>query len=61
MDIARIQVLITQETEVGTFNDALYYSLEEWPNVTQEQRDSEKAQRVANWVNVIIGEPEEII
>lgn len=52
-DTVKVQVRYTVETEVGTFSDALYYALDEWPNVTTEQMEAEKQRRASAWVTAI--------
>lgn len=61
-DEVRVQYLITEKTEFGEFNDALYFTLDEYsavdPSVVAEQRKS----RVDGYVNAVkdsqVAEPE---
>jgi hypothetical protein len=49
----RVQVQFSEDTEVGKYNDALYFTQEEYEQLTQKQIDAIKKQRVDNWVNII--------
>jgi hypothetical protein len=54
---AKIQINISQKTEFGEFNDALYYTPDEWANLTQDDIDKATQTRVDNWVNLIKNPP----
>ena len=54
---AYIQVRIKQDTEVGQFNDSLYYTPEQWFNATTSEIDAKKQERVDNWVNIVKNPP----
>ncbi len=44
------QVRIQEDTELGQYNDALYYTPDEWLTVKQEDIDTAVKERVQNWV-----------
>ena len=44
------QVRIQEETELGQFNDAVYYTPDEWLTVKQEDIDLAVKERVDNWI-----------
>ena len=52
-----IQVRFKEQTEVGEFNDCLYFSEVEYPAISQKFIDQEVASRVANWVDSIKNPP----
>lgn len=49
----KIQVLISEQTELGVFNDAMYFSPDEYIALSDEKLESLKKQRVTNWVNSV--------
>ena len=49
----KIQYRIKVQTEIGEFNDALYFTKEEWSKLTQEELAAMVKKRVDNWVNII--------
>ncbi len=49
----RIQVLIQEETPYGQFNDALYFTQEEFATKTNAEIESAIQERVDNFINVI--------
>src|SRR3990167_10444103 len=48
-----VQVKIKENTSYGNFQDAIYYTLDEWYKLTMEDINSAKNQRVTNWVNLV--------
>ena len=46
----KIQVLFWEETEFGRFQDALYYTDEQWPAVTEDQIRQETRKRIDSWL-----------
>ena len=52
-----IQVRFTEDTSVGQYSDALYYSQTDYANIKQADIDSEKLKRVSNWVEAITNPP----
>jgi len=57
LDNVYVQVRIKEQTSQGEFNDSLYYTTEEWANITQENVQRAAQQRVDSWVNLIKGAP----
>ena len=53
----RIQVRIKVQTDVGEFNDALYFSKEEYEALTQSEIEIMKQARVDAWVNSVKNPP----
>lgn len=49
----RVQVLISEDTVHGRFQDAIYFSLEEYNNLTEEALQSAKDARVNAWVESV--------
>lgn len=47
---ARIQVLISEPTPEGQFNDALYFSVDEFENLSDEEVEVLKQERVNAWL-----------
>ena len=45
-----IKVSISQVTELGTYNDSLYYSFEEFDALTDEELQAAIQSRVDSWV-----------
>lgn len=52
-----IQVRYSEATEVGEFNDALYYTEAHYAVLTQKDIDNEKAIRKAAWVDAVKNPP----
>lgn len=52
-DNVRIQVLISTDTPQGRFNDALYFSKEEFDALSEDALDAIKTQRVNSWVSSV--------
>ncbi len=52
-----IQLRIKENTEFGEFNDAIYFTEEEYNNVKPETLDAMVKTRVDNWVNIIKNPP----
>lgn len=50
---SQVVIRITQQTEVGEFNDSLYYTPDEWSKLTQAQLDEQITSRASNWVSKI--------
>lgn len=46
----RIQILIKEKTEFGEFNDALYFSEEEFAKISEEDVQVKVDERVTNYV-----------
>ena len=46
-----IQIRFKEQTEVGEYNDALYFDLPTYENMIQADVDVLKQARVTNWVN----------
>lgn len=46
----RIQVLINKDTEQGRFQDAVYFSKEEFDALSDSDIESIKEERASNWV-----------
>ena|SRR3990167_3903778 len=49
----RIQFLIKEQTAHGEFNDALYYTPEEFAGKTEDDIHAERQQRVDAWVAIV--------
>lgn len=54
-DTVRIQVITSEPTEVGLFNDAIYYKdlAEYQAKLADGSHDAQKAVRVASYVNLV--------
>ena len=52
-----VQVRFKEQTEIGEFNDALYFSQVEYDSKTQDEINNLKQARVDNWVNSIKNAP----
>jgi len=52
-DPIKIQYHIKVQTEIGEFNDSLYFTPEEWTKLTQEELAQKIKARVDNWVNSV--------
>lgn len=59
-DDAKIQIRIKEKTEVGEFNDAIYYTATEWSQVKEKDIETEKQRRINNWINAVKNPPEYI-
>ena len=49
----RIQVLFSEDTPYGSFQDALYYTEAEWETVKKSEVEKEKQRRLDNWKTII--------
>jgi hypothetical protein len=49
----KIQYRISEQTEFGQYNSAMYFSAEEWQAMSQEQLDTLKQTEVQTWVNKV--------
>jgi hypothetical protein len=49
----RVQILINEDTVHGRFQDAVYFSLDEYNNLTEETFQSIKNARVDAWVTSV--------
>ena len=49
----RVQVRFSEQTPYGEYNDALYYTETEYANISQSEIDTEKANRVANYISLV--------
>jgi hypothetical protein len=47
------QVRIQEDTELGQFNDALYFTPDEWLTVKQEDIDAAVKTRVESWISFV--------
>lgn len=56
MDQIQVQVLFSEETQYGTFTDALYYSIDEWP-IDDGILKTEKGARVQNYTDSVRNAP----
>jgi len=56
----RIQVLFSEDTPKGRFQDALYYTEDEYKNVKQSDKDKEKKKRKDNWLAIVSAPPVEV-
>ena len=50
LSLARVQVLISELTPYGQFNDALYYTTEEFEALKDEDVEAAKQERIDAWV-----------
>jgi hypothetical protein len=48
-----VQVRIKESTKYGQFNDALYYTYDEFRSMSEEKLAMDKKSRVDNWVNIM--------
>ena len=53
MDIIQVQVIFSIKTKYGTYNDALYFLLIDYNNMSQKDIDFAKQARVNAWVAYI--------
>ena len=56
-DEVNVQVIFTQDTERGVYRDALYYPIDKYFEVTKEDLEKVKNERVNNWLNLINNPP----
>ena len=49
----RVQVLFSEDTDKGRFQDALYYTEDDWAATNQAVVDAEKKSRKDNWYAVV--------
>lgn len=49
----RIQVIFRVDTPHGAYQDALWFTKEEYDKVTQEEIDIKKQERVDNWIKIV--------
>lgn len=56
MDKIQVQVLFAEDTEFGTYTDALYYPFEDWP-IDEKTIEIEKATRIQNYIDTIKNAP----
>ena len=49
----RIQVIFRVETQYGPFQDALWFSPEEYANLTQEDLNTLEQQKIDNWLTMM--------
>jgi|WetSurMetagenome_2_1015567.scaffolds.fasta_scaffold1100945_2 hypothetical protein len=52
-----VQYRIKEITSEGEFNDALYFTKEEWAKLTKEELAAMVKKRVDNWVNMVKNPP----
>ena len=52
-----VQVRFKEQTEVGEYNDALYFTQTEYQAKSQVEIDALKQARVSSWVNVVKNPP----
>lgn len=53
----KIQVRFTEQTAIGSFSDALYFTEDEWASVDPKTVEEMKAARVANWMQAVQNPP----
>jgi len=53
MDERFVQIIFTEETEKGTFRDAIYVPMEEYPTLTEAEIDAQKQERVENFITAV--------
>jgi len=56
----RIQVLIKENTKYGEYNDALYFTQDEYYSLTEDDITKQIFQRVFNWADSIENAPEPV-
>lgn len=49
----KIQVKFTVNTEYGEYNGVVYFTEDEWKNITREQLQEIKQDRANNWVSSV--------
>ncbi len=52
-----VQVRIHKQTELGEFNDAVYYSLSDWSQLSQKALDAAVQERADAWVDKVKNAP----
>lgn len=52
-----VQVRFKEQTEVGEYNDALYFTQAEYQSKAQVEIDALKQGRINNWVNAVKNPP----
>lgn len=57
MNEVLIQVRFIEETEFGQYQDALYYSFDEWGKISDKDIEQAKIERINNWVDMIKNPP----
>lgn len=55
----RIQVIFRTDTSKGTYQDALWFTQEEYDKVTPEEIEVMKQERIDNWLSVVSTPPSE--
>lgn len=48
-----VQVKISEDTEKGRFNDALYYTYKDYDGMKDDQVDADKQARVDGWLSFL--------
>lgn len=49
----RIQYLVTKKTDIGEFNDAIYFTPDEWAALTKDEVQIKADARVDNWIDEV--------
>lgn len=49
----RIQVIFKVDTEYGVFQDALWFTQEEYAKLTQADIDKMQQERIDNWIKIV--------
>lgn len=57
MDEIFIQIRFSKETEFGEFNEALYYSLDDYASLNQKDIEIAKQERVDGWIENLRNPP----
>ena len=52
-----VQVRFKVTTKYGEYSDAIYYTLDEYKNLKEADKELEKNTRADNWVNLIESPP----
>jgi len=55
----KVQVLFWEETVKGRYQDAIYYTPEEYEQITQAEIDVEKQKRLDKWLAIVTVPPVE--
>lgn len=50
LDRVQVQIVFSVDTKYGSYQDALYINYDEYPNMTQENIEVLKQERVNNWI-----------
>lgn len=53
-DTIRIQIEYTMTRDGMTFQDALYFTPQEYATITPEEIEAEKLRRLNNWYDILI-------